>query len=175
MYIVDTMNELASNLNNSSNNGELLTYQSQKLQELMRQIVGCCEDRKFYESQKFNLLYAEIRCLILFEGERYLTVKGIAQKLDVAKSRVTRIVDGLIEKELVERIEDPKDGRIKLVNLTPAGLKKSEEIDAFRRDIYQETLAQMGGKERRTLLSSLDVLRSAMEAVKAGLVESHLF
>ena len=155
---------------NDPENQELLTFQTRKLQDLMSQVVGCCEDRKFYESQRYNLLYAEMRCLMLFEGERYLTVKGIAQKLDVAKSRVTRIVDGLIEKRLVERMEDPKDGRIKLVNLTPTGLKKSEEIGAFRREICYKILTQMGAEERRILLSSLDLLRAAMEAVKASLV-----
>ena len=121
------MNELASTLNSSTKNEELSTYQTQKLQGLMGELIECCEDRKSYESQRFNLLCAEIRCLMLFKGERYLTVKGLAQKLHVAKSRVTRIVDGLMRRGLVERIEDPKDGRIKLLNLTPIGLKKSQE------------------------------------------------
>jgi DNA-binding MarR family transcriptional regulator len=170
IYIVDTMNELASTLNNFTNNEELLTYQTQKLEGLMSEVIGCCEDRKSYESKRFNLLCAEIRCLMLFAGERYLTVKGLAQKLHVAKSRVTRIVDGLMRRGLVERIEDPKDGRIKLLNVTAAGLKKSEEIGAFRRNIYREILARMGAEERRTLLSNLDLLRAAMEAVKADLV-----
>ncbi len=170
IYIVDTMNELVSTLNNSTNNEELLTYQTQKLHGLMSEVIECCEDRKSYESQRFDLLCAQIRCLMLFKGERYLTVKGIAQKLDVAKSRVTRIVDGLKGKGLVECIDDPKDGRIKLVNLTPTGLKKLEEIGTFRRNIYHEILARMGAEERRTLLSNLDLLRAAMEAVKADLV-----
>ena len=169
MYFVDAMNELALK-REKANHEDLLTYQSQKLQDLMSQVTGCCEDRKVYESQRFNLPYSEIRCLMLFKGERYLTVKGIAQKLDVAKSRVTRIVDGLIEKGLVERIEDPRDGRIKLVNLTSTGLQKSEEIEAFRRDIYYQILTHMDAQERRALLSTLELLRASMEAVKADLV-----
>jgi len=151
---------------------QLLSYQVQKLQDLIHQIIECCEDRKLYESQRFGLPYAEIRCLILFQGERYLTVKGIAQKLDVAKSRVTKIVDGLIGKGLVKRMGDPKDARFKLVSLTPEGLKKSEEIESFHRHLHYQILAQLNSAERRALLSHLDSLRAAMEAVKAELVKA---
>ena len=77
-------------------NEELLRYQAERLQDLINEMLQCCDDRKLYESQRFNLPYAELKCLMLFKGERYLTVKGIAQKLDVAKSRVTKIVNGQI-------------------------------------------------------------------------------
>ncbi len=49
----------------------------------------------------------------------------MAQKLEVAKSRVTKIMEGLIHKKLVQCIDDPEDARVKLIRLTPAG---AEEI-----------------------------------------------
>lgn len=147
-----------------------MDYQTVRLQTLVNEMVECCDDRKLYESQRFGLPYAEVRCLMLFRGERYLTVKGIAQNLEVAKSRVTKIVSGLLEKGLVEMIDDPKDGRIKLISLSPAGQKKSEEIDAFHRDIHRQILLQLDDRERQIMLSYLDLLRSAMEAVKETFV-----
>ncbi|NIQ37692.1 MAG: MarR family transcriptional regulator [Proteobacteria bacterium] len=151
-------------------NEDLLNYQTQRLQDLIEQMLHCCEDRKSYISQKFDIPAAELKCLMLFGGERYLTVKGIAQKLEVAKSRVTKIVNGLVEKGLVAQIDDPKDGRIRLISLTPAGHKKSDEIDAFRKEIHREILLHMGVDERKNVLSYLEVLRSAMEALKEQLV-----
>ena len=106
---------------------------------------------------------------MLFLGERYLTAKGIAQKMDVAKSRVTPIIDGLIRKDLVQRIEDPKDGRVKLISLTPKGLHKTEEIEAFLKGAHEKILLQMEPSERITVLSSLELLRACMETVKAQL------
>ena len=151
-------------------NEEFFAYQTLKLQALIAEMVQCCEDRKLYESQKFGLPYAQLKVLTLFDGERYLTVKGIAQRLDVAKSRVTKLTDNLIKRKLVERIDDPKDARIKLISLTQAGQKKSEEIEVFRREIHGKILLQMGTDERKILLSNLELLRSAMEAVKAQFV-----
>jgi DNA-binding MarR family transcriptional regulator len=154
----------------SKTNEEFFRYQTFKLQDLITELVECCEDRKLYESQKFDLPYAQLKVLTLFNGERYLTVKGIAQRLDVAKSRVTKLTDSLIKRKLIERIDDPKDARIKLISLTQKGRKKSEEIEAFHRELYGKILLQMKPDERKILLSNLELLRSAMEAVKAQFI-----
>jgi DNA-binding MarR family transcriptional regulator len=159
------MNEVLPKINE-----ELLGYQTQRLQDLITEMIQCCEDRKSYMSQKFGLPAAELNCLMLFEGERYLTVKGMAQKLEVAKSRVTKIVNGLIEKGLVAQIDDPKDGRIRLISVTSTGQQKSEEIDAFRKEMHRKILMQMDPDERKYVLSQLEALRSAMEAVKEELI-----
>lgn len=153
-----------------ASNEEFLGYQTSRLQDLINEVVQCCEDKRLYESQRFSVPYAELKCLMLFAGERYLTVKGIAQKLDVAKSRVSKLIDGLIQKGLAERIDDPRDGRIKLISLTQEGQRKSEEIGAFRREIHAKILLQLSADERTNTLSSLELLRSAMEAVKEAFV-----
>jgi DNA-binding MarR family transcriptional regulator len=151
-------------------NGDLIAYQTARLKGLIGEIIQCCEDRKLYESQKFGLPYSELKCLMLFDRERYLTVKGIAERLDVAKSRVTKIIDGLIAKDLAERAEDPKDARIKLINLTPAGQKKSAEIKDFQMGIHRKLLLHLSASERKNVLSHLELLRAEMEAVKQQLV-----
>ena len=157
------------NDNGSNVNKELLGYQTLRLQVLISEMLRCCEDRKIYESQKIGLPHAEVKCLMLFEGERYLTVKGIAQKLDVAKSRVTKITNGLIEKGLADRIDDPNDARVKLISLTSVGEKKSTEINAFDRNIHREILMQLSMEERKQVLTHMELLRSSMEAVKEQL------
>ncbi|MDY7037022.1 MAG: MarR family winged helix-turn-helix transcriptional regulator, partial [Thermodesulfobacteriota bacterium] len=144
----------------------LLIYQTLILKDLIQEIVKCCEERKVYQSRKFGLPFAEINCLMRFNGERYLTVKGISQTLDVAKSRVTKIVNGLIEKGMVEQIHDPRDARIKLISLTMAGKRKLEEVDTFLQEIHRKILLQMDQDERKNMLSYLQILRSSMEAVK---------
>ena len=163
-YIVITMNDMPHTLNN-----DFLSFQAARLQNLITEMVECCEDRKIYESQKFGLPYSELKSLMLFNGERYLTVKGIAQRLEVAKSRVTKIIDGLIDKELVQRFEDPKDARIKLISLTQAGRKKAEEIRDFQKGLHRQILIHLGSDESKTVLSKLEMLRSAMEYVKKQL------
>ena len=158
------------NKNNPEINYELLTYQTVKLKNLIKEVVQCCDDRKLYESNKFDLPYAELKCLLLFIGERYLTSKNISEKLDIAKSRVTKIINGLRGKGLVERIDDPKDARMKLISLTPSGQTIAERIEAFHEKIHKQILTQMSDNERKGVLFNLELLRSSMEAVKATLI-----
>lgn len=165
LKLVHSMNKFATKVNE-----ELLEYQAQRLQELIAEMLKCCEDRKLFETGKFGLPYSELRCLLLFDGERYLTVKGIAQKLDVAKSRVTKIVNGLRNKNLVRQVDDPHDARIKLISITPAGRDKSREIAAFQGELHRQILLHLDADERKGVFSYLELLRSAMEAVKEQLV-----
>lgn len=164
-YIVNTMNEKPIETNH-----ELLKYQTQRFQDLMEETLQCCQTRTAYLSRKFDLPQAELRCLMLFLGERYLTVKSIAQKLDVAKSRVTKIIDGLMKKKLVERIEDPRDGRVKLITLTHEGQKRSKEMGVYITHLHELILMELLPEERKVVLSSLETLRTSMEAIKKQLV-----
>ncbi len=149
---------------------DILDYQAQKLQELVNDIIHCCEDRRIYETQKLGLPYAEAKCLMLFKDEKYLTVKGISQKLEVAKSRVTKLISGLIAKGLVESIEDPRDARVKLLYVSPRGKEKIREIEAFHRSVHKKVLLQLDEATRKDVLETLQMLQDAMEVVKVQLV-----
>ena len=159
-------------MNNRENDSidVLLDYQGQKLQDLIEEIVQCCKERTSFLSKKFDIPEAELRCLMLFGEERYLTAKGISQKLDVAKSRVTKIINGLVKKRLVESIDDPKDARIKLIGLTSKGQKKSRELSDFTKDLHQKLLLELEPEQRKMVISCLEILRASMEAVKNQMI-----
>ncbi len=103
---------------------------------------------------------------MLFGQERYLTAKGIATKMDVVKSRVSKIVDGLIKKKLVQRMKDPEDSRVSLLSLTPKGSEKLNHINIFLQDLHHQILLQIAPDQRKAVLTNLDILKASMEAVK---------
>jgi len=79
--IVHSMN------NNFGNPADQITdYQLDHFQELVSKLYQCCQERMQYQSDRFELPDAELRCLLLFGEERYLTSKGIAPKMNVVKS-----------------------------------------------------------------------------------------
>ena len=146
-----------------------LAYQTRRLQNLVREVIQCCQDRMLYESERFGLPQAELRCLMLFEGVPYLTVKTISERMEIAKSRVTKLIGGLTNKDLVQASHDPRDGRVKLISLTPRGEQRYKDIRAFIRDAHERVLSQMAPAERNNILSALELLRSCMEVVKSEL------
>ena len=129
-------------------------------------LFQCCQERMQYQCEHFDLPDAELRCLMLFGSERYLTAKGIASKMNVVKSRVSKIVEGLLKKKLVQRIKDPEDSRISLLSLTPEGYKKLNDINIFQQHIHSQVLHQIAPDQRKAVLTNLDILKASMEAVK---------
>jgi DNA-binding MarR family transcriptional regulator len=145
----------------------LIEYQANKLQELIGEVHSCCKDRFAREARVFKLPQAELKCLMLFEGHKYLTGVEIAGLLEVAKSRATVIIDNLETRGLVQRSADPNDARVKLISLTPAGQRKVREIEEFMFDLHQQLLGQIDPDQRAGVIAALETLRSSMEAVKA--------
>jgi DNA-binding MarR family transcriptional regulator len=152
------------------NTAEISDYQLDKFQELIAKLFQCCQERMQYQCDRFQLPDAELRCLLLFGDERYLTAKSIAHKMNVVKSRVSKIIDGLKKKNFIQHIADPEDSRVKLLSMTPAGQKKLNEIKQFMEDVHSQVLSQMAPDQRQAMLTNLDILKASMEAVKELMV-----
>jgi DNA-binding MarR family transcriptional regulator len=141
-------------------------FQLKQFKELITRLYRCCQERMQYQSERFELPDAELRCLLLFGEERYLTPKGIAYKMNLVKSRVSRITDGLLRKKLIQRIKDPGDSRVSLLSLTAKGQEKLNEINSFMEEIHGRVLQQIAPDQRKTVLTNLEILKASMEAVK---------
>ena len=167
--IVHAMNQIAPK-NVTETVLEVPDFQLKQFQELIMRLFQCCQERMQYQCERFGLPDAEFRCLMLFGEERYLTAKGIALKMNVVKSRVSKIVDGLLKKKLIQRIKDPEDSRIILLSLSAKGQEKVNNINEFLQDIHYQVLLQMAPDQRKTVLTNLDILKASMEAVKELMV-----
>lgn len=133
-------------------------------------LYQCCQDRMRYQSERFNLPDAEMRCLLLFGEEKYLTPKGISLKMNLVKSRISKLISGLNKKGLIQKIADPEDSRTTLLSLTTQGQQKLNEINVFLDFIHQEVLQQMEPKQRNTMMTNLELLKASMESIKELMV-----
>ena len=119
-----------------------------------------------YQSDRFGLPDAELRCLMLFGEEKYCTSKGLSAKMNVVKSRITRIIDGLENKNLVQRTQDPEDSRVSLLSLTQDGKNKLNEIIDFNDYVHREVMRNIPDDQRALFLSTLETLKTSMETAR---------
>ena len=164
------MNDTTSPETSAQPDHDVTQGQLEDFQALITSLMRCCQERAQYQSERFGLPDAELRCLMLFEGERYLTPKSIALRMNVAKSRVTRIVGGLRKRGLLKNTNDPEDSRVTLLSLTPEGKNLLLQISAFMNDVYSDVLAQFSLQQRQALINSLGSLKLSMETVKDKMV-----
>ena len=124
-----------------------------------------CHERSRAQCDFFGVNETELRCLRLFENQRYMTSREIAAALGVVKSRVTKVVGGLEGKGLVQRTPDPGDSRVVLFSLTSLGRAKCETARAHVKAVNMEVLSRLSASQRVELLSALAMLKVSMDAV----------
>lgn len=158
------------NENGAPNSSNIPVYQLEQFQSLIGMLFQCCQERVQYQCDRFKLPDAELRCLLLFKQERYLMASSIALKMNVVKSRVTKIIEGLEKKDLIQRVKDPEDSRVALLSVTPKGQKKIDEIDHFLKVIHMEVLNRINPEHRTALLADLELLKTVMQSVRDMMV-----
>lgn len=87
------------------------------------------------------------------EGELPAAALAAAAGMDLGA--VSRQVRHLDDEGLVRRATDPADGRVTLVDLTPAGAALAERLHAISARHLEEALAGWSGAERRDLARAL--------------------
>ncbi len=95
------------------------------------------------------------RCGALAQGE-------LVERLNLAKSTVSRLVQQLVRRGWVERRPNPADGRSKLLRLTNEGQRITGDIEQARQQKFEGVLSQIPEGERDRVIHSLDTLVEAI-------------
>jgi DNA-binding MarR family transcriptional regulator len=112
----------------------------------------------FYPDLNITPLHYEI--LSLLESESTLHVSAIGDKLQVAKAQMTRVIDKLVNLNMVERKPDPGDRRTLNITLTEKGHKFMNDSHNQIMEAVQEILSSLTDDDLEILLQSLHNMRN---------------
>jgi DNA-binding MarR family transcriptional regulator len=91
----------------------------------------------------------------------HLTQQGLADRLRLQKSTVSRLVDELGADGLVTRQDNPDDRRSVLLELTALGRKRAERLAAARQVMFDRLLDRLTAEDRQLVIAGLDRLARA--------------
>jgi len=80
------------------------------------------------------------------------------------KSGITYLIDNLVKRQIVTRVEDEKDRRNRLVYLTEKGLVLKEQLKSWGADLYGSAIPDI---DLQQLQDSLDLVNKMIANVKA--------
>jgi DNA-binding MarR family transcriptional regulator len=111
--------------------------------------------------REYDVLYTLSKCL------HPVRANELGRHVLLSQPALSRLVDRLAERGLIDRAPDPADGRSVLLSLTPAGRDVQQRVGrAHARDVAQAMTAGLSHAELRQLESICHKLASTALASK---------
>jgi DNA-binding MarR family transcriptional regulator len=93
-----------------------------------------------------------------------VTIGSVSSRVSLSSATVSRIVDRLVSKDLVERYRSDADRRKVLLRLTDDGAERYRTLPAPLDERFLERLKEISERERLSLLAALDRIVQLMDA-----------
>jgi DNA-binding MarR family transcriptional regulator len=98
------------------------------------------------------------------DREGPMGVKALAASMRIDSSTVTRQVAPLVDTGLVKRTSHPEDGRAVVLQLSPRGAARLQEVRSSRRQLMAELTHDWAAEERETFCALLTRFNDALSA-----------
>jgi DNA-binding MarR family transcriptional regulator len=134
-----------------------------RIEELLCILAQNCRAKDEAISKKIALSPAENRLLLALLNNGHMTIGNIARKMDVAASRVTRLVDSLVEENYVVRKSDPADRRRLWVLLTTKGEEIADKLSLCSKDYHEKVISSIPSSKQKQVLETLELLVSSLK------------
>lgn len=101
---------------------------------------------------------ASVLSVLVFRGP--VTMSALAEAEQVRPPTITRLIDGLERRGLVRRVTHPEDGRVQLVEATPAGKRLLQKGRARRVERLSQGIAHLPAEDREVLARAAEIMES---------------
>ena len=105
-----------------------------------------------------GLTLTQLSALSVIWREGPLTAGDLAAREQVRPPSITRVLTGLESLNLVQRLENPRDGRQVLVQITPMGAQRMTEFVRVRELWLEQQLAALSQEDRDILAAASPLL-----------------
>ena len=113
--------------------------------------------------EDIELSFPQALLLLELNEAGTISMSELSRRLQVTQGVATRMVDRLLEKDMVERERDKVDRRVVLVTLAPKGKKLAGEMERINKMKIKELFKAVPEKEREDFLKVLKGLEQQFE------------
>lgn len=114
--------------------------------------------------QQYDLTPTQFYALHWSNSTNGKTLGEVSERLLCTPSNVTRVVDLLVRRGLLQRERDSEDRRVVRVSLTPAGQQLYDQVSRTYIDSILERIGALSDQEHATLQELLGTLKSSLQS-----------
>jgi DNA-binding MarR family transcriptional regulator len=136
---------------------------AERLANLTFSLLAGCQEKEAWLAEQHGLFQAEFKCLRLFGTDESLNNTQISKRMNLSPSRLTRIIDGLVQKGYMQREIDQHDRRNMKVTLSRRGKILTNKLNKAFIDVHYEILQDINVGQHESLITAMEHLLSAIE------------
>jgi DNA-binding MarR family transcriptional regulator len=108
-----------------------------------------------FAAAQFDLTGAQAFALLLIDTATPRSMKSYSDAHYCDAANMTGLIDGLEEKGLVTRRQDPADRRIKVIHLEPVGVKIRKQLLDAVDDVNADLLSPLSDREQKEFVAAM--------------------
>jgi DNA-binding MarR family transcriptional regulator len=122
-----------------------------------------------YYRQQFDLSLPECRVIGITGGAGSVSFKKVATDTYLEKSYASRVVSSLVDRGIIEKLENPSDSRSVLLRLTEHGVSVHRDLHQAAMRLNQRLLASLSPEQVQGFLATLRVLEDQLDGLSGSL------
>jgi len=136
---------------------------AQKLAELAPKIMNAFHDLGRQHPQDTKLSMRQFQALIILNASESLTLSQLCNKLSLAPSTGTELVNRMIELGYILKTHEQKDQRQVLLTVTPKGFKLMRQRQEALSEMFNNFLSRFPVDERENFVRCFESIWQAIE------------
>lgn len=141
---------------------EEFDVQVKQIEELLRHVAFIIKKRGRDILSDFGITNPQFNALLVLDSHPNITMGELCERLYLACSTATDLIDRMEKNGLLERRRDPEDRRVIRLRTMPKAKEVIEQVIQARRRYVKSILTKLDEKDIETLARSLQQLHSLM-------------
>ncbi len=138
----------------------------EELGKLFREINDKCMKYEANIAKKYKLTLVESRSIKAFSSvDEMIKMKDLAKRMELAESRITRLIDSLVNKGFITRQICEDDRRVILLKLTEDGAKVYNELTESCDNLWNGIWSKIPDDLKPSLIKDLKSVSESLNKI----------
>lgn len=101
-----------------------------------------------------DLSFSQVAALHIIDQAQAVSIQVLSERLNLSLSATSRLIDGLVKTDFVDRVEDPENRRSKIVTLTRHGIDFQNKLSIERVQVISATASSLPSTISKKILNT---------------------